>query len=162
MSDDEGGIDDLDAIELDGEIEEEDEINIKNLSDNDSDVESVDDDDEEPAPKVVVKRVRTDPVIQNANKTVDIIVVPTEDRITSDHLQLPEVARLISIRAAHIDAFGAGTLDVKGLTSSEAIARLEITDRIMPLLVRREIGVTENGSILVELWDPNTMVHPIF
>jgi hypothetical protein len=160
MSDDEGGIEDLD--DLDGEIEEDEEINIKNLSDNDSDVESVEDDEEEPAPKIVVKKVRTDPVIQNANKTVDIIVIPPDERITSDHLQLPEIARLISIRAAHIDAFGAGSLDVKGLTSSEAIARLEITDRIMPLMVRREIGVTENGSTMVELWDPNTMVHPIF
>jgi len=160
MSDDEGGIEDLD--DLDGEIEEDEEINIKNLSDNDSDVESVEDDEEEPAPKIVVKKVRTDPVIQNANKTVDIIVVAPDERITSDHLQLPEIARLISIRAAHIDSFGAGSLDVKGLTSSEAIARLEITDRIMPLLVRREIGVAENGSTMVELWDPNTMVHPIF
>ena len=160
MSDDEGGIDDLD--DLDGEIEEDEEVNIKNLSDNDSDIESVDGDEEEPAPKVVAKKTRTDPVIQNANKTVDIIVVSPEERITSDRLQLPELARLISIRAAHIDAFGAGSMDVKGLTSSEAIARLEITDRVMPLLVRREIGVAENGSVIVELWDPNTMVHPIF
>ena len=158
MSDDEDIIDDLDEAEP---IEDED-INVKALSDSDSELESIDGDDEDPAPKAAAKRAKIDPVLQNANKIVDIIVVPPEGRITSDHIQLPELARLLSIRAAQIDKYGAGSQDIGKATTSVEIARLEIIGRRMPLLIRREIGVTENGSAVVELWDPNTMVHPKF
>ncbi|MCK9607793.1 MAG: hypothetical protein M0R33_15225 [Methylomonas sp.] len=94
-----------------------------------------------------------------------IIIVPDDERQTSDVLSLYEMAEVLSIRSDQIARTGtilAKYDKTKQYTAIE-LAKMELQQRIIPLKIRREVGKELIFSppvrrIFVELWSPNEMI----
>ena len=92
-----------------------------------------------------------------------IIIIPDEERVTTNVLQRAEAARLISIRAKQISEYSTNYLvnPQKGqLYDPQEIAKRELFERRIPLLLRRHVGRTPDGDIIVEQWNPREMTLP--
>ncbi len=91
------------------------------------------------------------------------IVVPADERRTRDVVTKHEASYLIGLRATQIDGGSQHFLPdghpVEGKDASQ-IALEEFQMRRCPLMIRRGVG-TRAGSLVVEDWDPNHMVHPM-
>lgn len=94
----------------------------------------------------------------------EIMVVPSDDRITSHWLSLYEATEIINIRTAQIAKYANCLADPAGLHDAKDQARRELQMRLVPLVLRRIVGERrhQDGKIYkyVELWDPNEMVIP--
>jgi hypothetical protein len=93
-----------------------------------------------------------------------IRVVPDDQRITSEIIQLPEMVEAIGIRCSEIENGSPIFTDYDGLTDAIEISKKEFYDRKSPLILQRHIGQTElNGVItkLVEEWRVREMSYPI-
>lgn len=102
------------------------------------------------------------PLIQMSNQPRIIYVVADEDRVTSDSLQMEELASVLAFRSAQIDRTGAhycieGTLPV--LSDPVALAMREILQRRCPVIVRRPLGYY-GGQFYVEQWPVNSLIIP--
>ncbi len=98
-----------------------------------------------------------------------VIIVRPEERVTSHVLQRAEAARLISIRAKQISDYptsyvadyvaeaGKGACP---LHDPKDIAKRELFQRRIPLLLRRQVGQTPGGDLIVEEWNPREMTLP--
>jgi hypothetical protein len=148
---------DADTVDADIDVDINDKKNSKNLN---------------PKKYINLKNNFLDPplnkniVLEKSNKPRTILIMASEDRITSDHLQKSERAALISIRAKQIANDGAPEYlnDIvteikknKINISSNDIADAELLNRRCPLKLRREIGVNSKDELIVEEWDPNDM-----
>jgi len=93
-------------------------------------------------------------------------IIPESSRRTSNMLQKPETAFLISLRTVEISNGSHIFTDIKGLTAPEEIAKKELFDRQCPLKLVRVIGnnMTIDGvyypGICKEFWDPKKMTLP--
>jgi hypothetical protein len=171
-------------VEVDETIEPEaapvDEINGVDDVAEDADDETVIDDSEEPSEAALAEAARrgalvADPVPMAAplrpalDPMVDqraeaIVLVPPEEWVTDDTLQLTEVAALLAYRAKQLE-HGRHFLTAKeaqGLDCRQ-IAMQELLTRRFPLIIRRVVQVYVRGGVLhrvVEDRSPNEMAIP--
>jgi hypothetical protein len=150
------------------EFEDYEDVNIdveeEEISDDEPDLleeetEEIEDDDasEIYQPKIEKK----DPIIKINTKTRNVIIVPPEERITDNRLHINEASFILSTRAKEISKHGTHFLK-NNITTGNAmtIAYDELYNRRCPLKLRRQVGITNKGDIIVEEWDIKTMVLP--
>jgi len=91
-----------------------------------------------------------------------IIVVPSEERITSNVMTKAEMTRAIALRAEEISNNPSAFTDVGGLSRADDIARKELYDKRSPLILRRAVGQTPAGERIIEKWTVREMsYHPL-
>lgn len=93
-----------------------------------------------------------------ASRTVR--VVPPEEHVTSDLLQLTEAAAILAVRAAQIDRSGIHFAPAGATGDAVRLAYEELVGRGTPLLVRRRVGVDPDGTPVVEDWNVRDMTLP--
>jgi DNA-directed RNA polymerase subunit K/omega len=90
----------------------------------------------------------------------NIIIVPPEERITDNRLHKNEVSFIISTRAKEIAKHSTHFLGQHNYTNVLSIAYHELYEHKCPFKLRRQVGTTSKGDIIVEEWDVKTMVLP--
>lgn len=103
---------------------------------------------------------KVDPIVKGATAHRKIIIVPDEERQTTNILQKAEAARIDAIRAKQMESFPTIFVDAAGIHDSVMRARKEREEGRSPLLLRRQVGYTEDGSMVCEEWCVRTMVQP--
>jgi DNA-directed RNA polymerase subunit K/omega len=83
----------------------------------------------------------------------EIKIVPENERMTSNYLQLHEYTELIGNRARHIEKGADIYVDGTGLDDPIKIAKKELWERKFPLNLNRDFRETNTR----EIWNPNTM-----
>lgn len=92
----------------------------------------------------------------------NIIIVPPEERITSENMTQFEFARAIAIRASQIANNPKIYTDYDGLYDEVSIAKKELLDRKSPLIIWRQVGVIPTtGERIIEKWNVREMVYPM-
>ena len=90
-----------------------------------------------------------------------IIIVPSEDQITSNKLTLGEVARVIALMAKIIEQYP-GDYANEDETDPIAIAKKLLLARKIPFKLHREMGVTAKNERIVEELNIRDMAYPAF
>lgn len=88
-------------------------------------------------------------------------IIPADDRITSDIIQLPEMTEAIGIRISQIEN-GMPVMpgvNVEGMTSAIEMAQMEFLENKNPLILRR-ILQQKGNLVIVEDWEVCKMAHP--
>ena len=134
--------------DIDNELEEEVE----------EEVEEEDDDISEIYQPKVEKKI--DPISKLSTKPRSVIIVPPEERITDNRLHKNEASFILSTRAKEIAKHATHFLENNSYTNAISIAYHELYSHRCPLKLRRQVGVTNKGDIIVEEWDTKTMVLP--
>lgn len=101
-----------------------------------------------------------DTIITDAKREAHVILVPPEERRTSNVLTKTEMAFVISMRARQIETSGTTFVEIGDLNDPGKIAAKELYERRCPLLLRRIVGHSANGDPIVEQWDIKTMTYP--
>ncbi|AJL34083.1 BA71V-C147L (g6L) [African swine fever virus] len=96
--------------------------------------------------------------VQASSQT--LVVIPDNERITSNVLTTFEATRLVAVRAQQL-AINGSTMLKKKYSSPIDIAKQELFNRKIPLLVMRCIKVTPDGQKIVEIWNPREMGIPL-
>jgi DNA-directed RNA polymerase subunit K/omega len=102
--------------------------------------------------KINEKKMKEKLNIDNTHKT--IFIVPDDERITSNIIQLYEIAAVISERASQIENGSPIFIDIKNLTNPKDIARAEFKQRKSPFILERHVGNS------VEHWKVREMTFP--
>jgi DNA-directed RNA polymerase subunit K/omega len=145
---------DLDDIEEEAEVEEDAEL------EGDDEVDESEAEDNSTADTArPTARLRVDPILQTCNSSIIVTVVPDNERITSNVLQLPEAARVIAVRAAQIAKYPTVFVDIGGETDCVALARKELLLRRCPLILRRILRCTAK-EMIIEKWAVREMTLP--
>ncbi len=96
--------------------------------------------------------------VQASSQT--LVIIPDNERITSNVLTTFEATRLVAVRAQQL-AINGSTMLKKKYSSPIDIAKQELFNRKIPLLVMRCIKVTPEGQKIVEIWNPREMGIPL-
>lgn len=96
----------------------------------------------------------------------EIIIVRSENRITSDILSKFEMTEIISARGTSIARNNDCFVSIEGLESPIDMAKRELMMRMCPLIVRRYVGDRfdeKKNKVLsyYEYWNPNEMQHQV-
>lgn len=170
MSDPEDG--DVSDPELDDEFDDFDPLLVEEgkEEEREASAESEDEDEgaaeaelpEEGAPRKSPRKpeARVDRQAQASTESRRLIVVPPEERLTSNAMTLAEAARAIAIRAQQIATYPNVYTDIGGLTDPKDIAQKELLDRRSPLCLRRAVGRTPANETIVEEWSVREMSYP--
>lgn len=84
-------------------------------------------------------------------------IIPANDRRTKEKISEYELPKLIMVRASMLSLGSVPLVDANDLDNDEDIATLELKCRVIPLLIKRIVGITPEGKKLVEIWDPKEM-----
>jgi DNA-directed RNA polymerases I, II, and III subunit RPABC2 len=106
------------------------------------------------------EKTRADPLLRASNKPRVVHLVADEDRVTDNRLQKTEMAAVLAWRAKQIADKGTHFVDSGGLHDPVQIAVKELYERRCPLSIRREIGTTPSGDLIVEEWKVREMTLP--
>lgn len=88
------------------------------------------------------------------------IIVPPNERMTSERMTTYEVARVLGDYAVHV-ANGAPTfIDTKNYSSPIEIAYDSLVARKIPMCILRHVGVNEAGEKIYENWKIKEMTLP--
>lgn len=98
--------------------------------------------------------------LAQSSASCSVVLVPDEERQTSQMLQRPEAARVIAVRAAQIARTGRTFTECPGIVDPVERARKELFDHRCPLAIRRVIARTAAGAPVVEQWRVNEMALP--
>jgi DNA-directed RNA polymerase subunit K/omega len=143
-------------------------------SESESDEESIDSDEEaaeraerEPretdevgeTQRALQQKTKVDPILRMSNAPRRIIVVPDEERVTSNWVCKSEAAYLIAMRAEQIANFSTNYVE-NDLKDPMLIAFKEFLERRCPLTLRRVVATGSRGELYVEKWNTRVMVHP--
>lgn len=134
---------------MDDLVEEYVETEEENLVD--SEEESEDKDEIVESPSIC------EGFVQASSQT--LVIIPDNERITSNVLTTFEATRLVAVRAQQLAINGSTML--KKYSSPIDIAKQELFNRKIPLLVMRCIKVTPEGQKIVEIWNPREMGIPL-
>lgn len=93
-----------------------------------------------------------DSLLKISNSHRKVIIVPDDERITSNILQKPEAVHVISMRAKQIETFPTSFVDSTGIHDSVERAKKELMSRACPLRLRREVGRGPSGESICEEW----------
>lgn len=155
-------IDDIEEMPDDAIEEEydeyEDDLNV-DVEDKDTEetladvLEYEEEPEQEPAQKIIGIDEKDD------NHKI-IRVIADSDRITSEIIQLNEMAEAIGIRISQIENGSPILTDVSGYKSPIEMAKKEFIDRQNPLIVQRRLQTSPTED-LVEHWKVRDMVFPI-
>lgn len=141
--------------------DEEDDIDINNDIDDEleeeGEEEMEDDVSEIYRPKIEKK---IDPIAKMSSKPRNIIVVPPEERITDNRLHENEASFILSTRAEEIAKNATCFVKNHTYNTAASAAYYELLERRCPFKLRRQVGTSQSGDIIVEEWDVNTMVLP--
>jgi len=143
-------------IEEDTYYEEDIYEDIEN--DLDEDNASEEDDVSEIYQPKIEKKI--DPIVKLSTKPRTIIIVPPDERITDNKLHKNEVSFILSTRAKEISKHATHFLENNTYTNAITIAYHELYTHRCPLKLRRQVGISAKGDIIVEEWDTKTMVLP--
>jgi hypothetical protein len=156
--------------EAEAEDEKEDEAEAEDEAQDEADAEAEADaaegeaaeEDEEPslAKPAATSKLRVDPILRVANTHRRIVIVPDDERITSNVLKIPEAARAIAIRAKQIETFPVMFADAPGVTDPVELAKIELLARRSPLRLRRIVGRGPGGEVYVEEWKMAELTIP--
>jgi DNA-directed RNA polymerase subunit K/omega len=136
---------DYEEEDYEEEIEEEEEENEEEFDESDE--------EDKKRVKIIEQKKEIKPVSRN------IIIVPPEERITDNRLHKNEASFIISTRAEEISKHS--THFVKGdYGNAISIAYHELYSHRCPLKLRRQVGSSSKGDIIVEEWDVKTMILP--
>jgi len=171
LYDDAGETDIEDIVEADEHIDSDDEqtneyeqvnddelINIEEESDSELDSEYTDSEGDSEYDPSEIDNNKNKLFQLNENSTDDestIILVKSEDRLTSEHMTNYEYSKVIGIRATHISDGSPIFTDVVNLTDPRDIAKKEINENVCPLSITRKL---RNGKI--EQWTVNELIKP--
>lgn len=146
------------AEEFDDYVEEDNYEEDDYVSESESDDIDEKSDIDDNASEVYQPKIEKKSEIKN--KSRNIIIVPPDQRITDNRLHKNELSFILSTRAKQIAS--SATHFVTNCTSNNAIsiAYQELYSHRCPLKLRRQVGVTNKGDIIVEEWDTKTMVLP--
>ena len=144
---DEDDVIDDDVEDLEEELEEENEEENEE-DDNVSEIYQ---------PKVEKK---VDNVLKTSIKSRNVIIVPPDERITDNRLHKNEVSFILSTRAKEIAKHATHFLENNNHNNAIMIAYHELYSHRCPLKLRRQVGVSPKGDIIIEEWDTKTMVLP--
>jgi hypothetical protein len=156
------GIEDEDEKEDDDEIADEAQAELEAEAEaEEAEGETAEEDEESALSKpAAVSKVRVDPILRASNTHRRVVVVPDNERITSNVLKITECARAIAIRAQQIETSPIMFTDPAGETDSVALAKAELLARRSPLKLRRIVGRGTDGAVYVEDWRVNEMTLP--
>ena len=123
----------------------------------DEEGQEIEDDDisEVYQPKIEKK---TDSILKS--KSRNIILVPEEERITDNRLHKNEAAFIIATRAKEIAKHATNFVENNTSNNAISIAYNELYTHRCPIKLRRHVGISNKGDIIVEEWDTKTMVLP--
>lgn len=141
---------------IDDEFLDEENIkkNKKNEDDDDEEDDTELDIDGEIDETVVKKQFEIEDNEVQTNNNLNIYVMPSNQRITSEKLSEYEIAEIINIRAVSISNGGVVFTNVDGLSDPIEMAKKELIDRKCPLYIKRQVGMNSTG-IFIEKWSPN-------
>jgi len=152
---------DDDFVDEENYYEEDIYDNIEDdFEDDNDDIEDDNEDDnisEIYQPKIEKK---IDSIVKLSTKPRNIIIVPPEERITDNRLHKNEASFILSTRAKEIAKHATHFLKNNTHTNAISIAYYELYEHRCPLKLRRQVGITNKGDIIVEEWDTKTMVLP--
>ncbi len=106
------------------------------------------------------EKARVDPLLRASNRPRTVFIVADEDRKTDNRLHKTEAAAVLAFRAKQIATHGTRFVDSGDLHDPVKIAFKELYSRGCPLKVRREVGVTPTGDLIVEDWKVREMTLP--
>lgn len=134
------------------------DIDNDNEDELDEEIEGEEDDVSEIYQPKVEKKI--DHIMKLSNKPRTIIIVPPEERITDNKLHKNEVSFILSTRAKEIAKNSTHFLENNTFNNAISIAYHELYSHRCPLKLRRQVGISSKGDIIVEEWDIKTMVLP--
>jgi len=137
---------------------EEDVYEYEELDDMEEEGEELEDDVSEIYQPKIEKKI--DPIAKLSSKSRNIIIVPPEERITDNRLHKNEASFILSTRATEIAKYETNFLEKNNYSNAKTIAYNELHSRRCPLILRRQVGISYKGDIIVEEWDTKTMVLP--
>lgn len=137
------------------ELEEGDRIDDDALVKDDIDELDIVEDEEEQ--KELEKVLVSD--LKDRNHKV-VIIVPSDERISSNRIQRPEMTEAIGIRVSQIEQGSPVFTDVTGYTDPILMAKKEFVDRKNPLILERALYDTPTEA-RVEHWVVREMTYPI-
>jgi DNA-directed RNA polymerase I, II, and III subunit RPABC2 len=129
----------------------EDDVEIDDLPNAKVDIDDEDDELEDDYP-VVPKLLHT---YHQVPESTEIIIVPVNQRITSEYMTIYEYSMVVGTRATHIANGSTIYVDPHGLSDARDIAKKEINQNKCPLSVTRKISPTK-----LEIWEVNEMIKP--
>lgn len=151
---------DEDFIEEDNYYEEDIYEDVENELDDE--VEEEGDDEEDNVSEIYQPKIekKIDPIMKLSTKPRTVIIVSPEERITDNRLHKNEVSFILSTRAKEIAKHATHFLENNTYTNAISIAYNELYSHRCPLKLRRQVGMSARGDIIVEEWDTKTMVLP--
>lgn len=151
---------DEDFVEEDNYYEEDIYEDAEN--DLEDEVEEEGEEEEDDVSEIYQPKVekKVDPIMKLSTKPRTVIIVPPEERITDNRLHKNEVSFILSTRAKEISKHATHFLENNTHTNAISIAYHELYSHRCPLKLRRQVGVSAKGDIIVEEWDTKTMVLP--
>lgn len=141
--------------------EEEEEEEILEEEDEFEEDETTIEDDTEKSFALVNPLLEKNAISNNPRKLIKI--VPENERVTSEIIQLPELVEAIGIRCSEIENGSTIFTNVENLTDPILIAKKEFYDRKSPLILQRQLESYEADGItyvLVEEWKVREMTFP--
>jgi hypothetical protein len=88
------------------------------------------------------------------------VVVPDEERQTSNRLLPPELACLVAMRAQELASYPTQMSEDQPSRDPVDIALAEVYARQTPYILRRQVGYAANGQTIYEEWPVRQMVLP--
>lgn len=147
--------------DFDNDFAEEDNYYEEEINDEIEDEEEIEEEDDDVSeiyqPKVEKK---TDPITKLSTKIRNIIIVPPEERITDNKLHKNEVSFILSTRAQEIAKFATHFNETYSGSNAVSIAYNELYSHRCPLKLRRQVGISSKGDLIIEEWDTKTMMLP--
>ena len=130
------------------DVEVDTEVDDADVEVDDADVE-VDDDDAD---------VDADMEVDNEvdNTITNMVIINSNNRITSSVLTMAEFVKVLGIRATHIDKGSPIYTDITDITDVKLMALKEIKEKKCPLKIRRMISPNR-----CEVWNVNEMTLPM-
>lgn len=96
--------------------------------------------------------------LESTKKRCEVLVIPKEERITSEMIDIFTYTNTVASRAAHLAEGAPAYIDyvALGLTSAEEIAEEEIRQGLCPMDTERHLS----NLNIKEVWEVNEMVLP--
>jgi DNA-directed RNA polymerase subunit K/omega len=120
-------------------------------------------DDDEKSEEIDSKKYINEIVLNDKNHQI-IEIVPDDERITSDIIQLPEITAATGTRAAQIERGAPVFVEIGTMSNPIVIARVEFAKRKSPFILMRVIEHRVNSVgqsvLVVEHWKVREMIFP--
>lgn len=132
------------------------EVDVDDADDTDVDVADVEVDADD-ADDTDVDDTDVDVDVADVDNTItNMIIINSNNRITSSVMTMAEFVKVLGIRATHIDKGSPIYTDITDITDIKLMALKEIKEKKCPLKIRRMISPNR-----CEVWNVNEMTLPM-